>query len=122
MELKNVKIKRIGELKTFPNSDFKCVNWVVQTDEQYPQTLQLQCNNEKAENLIKFNKVDDVVDVSINLLGREWTNNKGEVLVFNTIEAWKVFKSDSVEKAAEVIDKVMPPEELNNGEQDDLPF
>lgn len=121
MELKGVKIKRIGELKTF-DSGFSCVDFVVVTNEQYPQTLQLQANKEKAENLIKYNKVDDVVDVSINLRGREWTNNKGEVLVFNTIEAWKVFKSDEVAKASETIDKVFEPVGELNEEQEDLPF
>ena len=33
MELKNVEILRIGELKTFTNSDFKCVEFIVKTDD-----------------------------------------------------------------------------------------
>tara|TARA_R100001086_G_scaffold91296_1_gene45184 strand:- start:385 stop:750 length:366 start_codon:yes stop_codon:yes gene_type:complete len=121
MELKNVEIVRIGELRTF-DSGFSLVEFVVKTDEQYPQTLQLQANKEKAENLIKFNKVGDKVDVSINLRGREWTNPEGVVKVFNTIEAWKVFKADSAEKAAEVIDKVFEPAGDLNEPDNDLPF
>jgi hypothetical protein len=73
MELKNVTIKSIDQLKTF-DSGFTCVDFVVTTDEQYPQTLKLQANKEKAENLIKYNKPGDKVDISINLRGREWTN------------------------------------------------
>ena len=120
MELKNVKIKSIGEIKTFGDAGFKVVKFVVETtDEQYPQVLELQCTQDKADNLIKFNKVGDVVDCSINLRGREWTNPQGEVKVFNTIEAWKVFKSEAnteaVNAAAKVIDKAFAPE-------DDLPF
>ena len=91
MELKNVTIKSIGKLKTF-DSGFSIVEFVVTTDEQYPQTLQLQANKEKAENLIKFNKVGDKVDCSINLRGREWTNPEGVVKVFNTIECWKCLR------------------------------
>src|SRR5690606_28479528 len=93
MELKNVEIVKIGELKTFPNSEFYLVEFVVKTNEQYPQLLQLQANKDKADNLIKYNKVGDIVDCSINLRGREWTNPEGEVKYFNTIECWKVFKS-----------------------------
>ena len=95
MELKNVTIKSIGELKTF-DSGFSTLDFIVVTDEQYPQTLKLQINKDKAENFLKYNKVGQKVDVSINLRGREWTNPKGEVVVFNTIEAWKVFKAEDV--------------------------
>lgn len=126
MELKNVKIKSIGKLQTF-DSGFTLVNFVVTTDEQYPQTLQLQCIKEKAENLIKYNKVGDVVDVSINLRGKEWTNPKGETVVFNTIEAWKIVKSGgvkSVDEAAKVIDAHFEPldGEPLAIEENDLPF
>ena len=122
MELKGVKIKSINEIKRFEGSEFYCVDWVVTTNEEYPQTLKLQSNKDKADNLIQHNKVGDVVDVSINLRGREWTNPQGEVKVFNTIEAWKVFKADSVEQAAEVIDKVFEPAGDLAEEKDDLPF
>lgn len=121
MELKNVEILRIGELKTF-DSGFSLVEFVVKTDEQYPQTLQLQANKEKADNVIKFNKVGDKVDIKFNLRGREWTNPQGEVKVFNTIEAWSVFKSDNssdLEKAAKVVDAVLEPAD---NEDNDLPF
>jgi plastocyanin domain-containing protein len=123
MELKNVTIKSIDELKTF-DSGFSCVTFVVETDEEYKQVLQLQANKDKAENLIKYNKVGDKVDVSINLRGREWTNPQGEVKVFNTIEAWKVFKADkTVDEAAKVIDQAFEPAELKDKtDGDDLPF
>lgn len=116
MELKNVTIKSIDDLKTFPGSEFTCVEFTVTTSEEYPQTLKLQANKEKAENLIKFNKVGDVVDISVNLRGREWENPEGKIVVFNTIEAWKVFKAEGVETPAFV-----PAPELTES-PDDLPF
>jgi len=128
MELKNVEIISIGELKTF-DSGFCLVTFVVKTDEQYPQFLELQANKEKAENLIKFNKVGHKVDVSLNLRGRQWTNPEGVVKTFNTLEAWKVFKADlsddNMKKAVDVIDGAFPPLEepikVQEGD-DDLPF
>jgi hypothetical protein len=128
MELKNVKIKSIGEVKTFGDAGFKVVKFVVETtDEQYPQVLELQCTQDKADNLLKYNKVGEVVDCSINLRGREWTNPQGEVKVFNTIEAWKVFKSEANDIAlnagAKLIDNAFEPAgDLNTNEADDLPF
>ena len=125
MEKKNVQILRICELKTFNNSDFTCVEWHVKTDEQYPQILNIQSNKEKADNLIKYNKVGDKVDVSVNLRGREWVNPEGETKVFNTIEAWKVFKA---EESGVDMPPVPPTEafepvtDLNNEDKDDLPF
>lgn len=92
MLIENATIRKIGELKTFNNSDFTCVDLIVETNEQYPQKLQLQANKQNAENLLKYNKEGDVVNISINLRGREWTNPQGEVKIFNTIEAWKVVK------------------------------
>lgn len=122
MELKNVEIKRIGEIQEYGDKNFKVVKWVVVDDSnsEYPQTLELQCTQEKAENLLQYNKVGDRVDVSYNLRGREWTSPEGKVSVFNTIEAWKVFKSETQS------DGVKPPFEpatdLNEEDHSDLPF
>ena len=121
MELKNVKIKRIGKIETFGDKGFKVIKFVVETtDEQYPQTLELQCTQEKADNLVKFNKVGDVVDCSINLRGREWKNPQGEIKTFNTIEAWKVFKAETTTEDVAAFTEV-DPKDLNVV-SDDLPF
>jgi translation initiation factor IF-3 len=117
MEIKNVEILRIGEIESF-ESGFKKVEWVVKTSEQYPQTLKLQSNKDKAEDLIKYNKVGDKVDVSINLLGREWTNKKGQIFVFNTLEAWKVFKVKNEDEQENKLDE--PVSDIDTNE--DLPF
>lgn len=118
MELKNATIKSIDKLKTF-DSGFSCVDFVVVTSEEYPQTLKLQANKEKADNLIKYNKVGDKVDISVNLRGREWENKDGKKVVFNTIEAWKVFRADEG-KAEGVIEE---EKELASSEDESgLPF
>ena len=123
MELKNVKIKSIGEIKTFGDAGFKVLKFVVETtDEQYPQVLELQCTQDKADNLIKYNKVGDMVDCSINLRGREWVNPQGETKVFNTIEAWKVFKAEDGATASTPPALFKPATDIKEEEQDSLPF
>ena len=126
MELKNVTIKSIGQLKTF-DSGFSIVEFVVTTDEQYPQTLQLQANKEKAENLIKFNKVGDKVDCSINLRGREWINPEGVAKYFNSIQGWRIEKLQAGAPQGgvppvEAIDAFEPADKVSDNEPDDLPF
>lgn len=93
MELKNVEILSIGEMKEITPT-YKNVNFVVKTSEQYPQTIEFQTSNDKADNFLKFNKVGQLVDISFNLRGRQWTNPQGEVKTFNTLDAWKIFKAD----------------------------
>lgn len=115
MELKNVEIIKIGELRTLAN-DFKVIEFVVKTDDgDYPQLLSLQSTGDKAENVLKYNKVGQRVDVSINLRGREWTSPDGVVKYFNTIEAWRVMKAGVDFKPQEV------PQEVSE-DDDVLPF
>lgn len=96
MQLTNVEIKSIGEIQEFGKNNYKVAKFVVVDDSNadYPQVLELQATQDKAENLLKFNKVGDRVDISFNLRGREWTNKEGKTSVFNTIEAWKIFKAE----------------------------
>ena len=57
-------------------------------------------------------KVGDVIDVSFNLRGREWTSPTGEVKFFNTLEAWRI----------EAATNEVEPTPVPVGEDDDLPF
>jgi hypothetical protein len=63
----------------------------VLTDEssQYPQDILFQSVQDKCSLLDTYN-VGDVVQVSFNLRGREWTSPQGEVKYFNTLEAWRI--------------------------------
>lgn len=104
-------IKQIGELQTF-ESGFQKVEFVLTTDEQYPQDIKFECLKEKADNLLKFNKVGDYVDVSFNLRGNEY-NNKYYV----NLVAWKVFKAEA---EGPMPDPVPAADTYDGG--DDLPF
>ena len=125
MELKNVKIKSIGSIQEFGANNFKVVKFVVVDDSNadYPQTLELQATQDKAENLIKYNKVDDRVDVSFNLRGREWINPQGEAKYFNSIQGWRIENlSSAPAQDLPPADQFQPAPDLSTDEPDDLPF
>jgi hypothetical protein len=89
----NIKgtIKKIFATETVGSSGFqKRKVWVeIDLDTKYPQTIEIEFQGDKtslADNL----SAGQVVDLSINLKGREWTSPAGEKKVFNTIVAWKV--------------------------------
>lgn len=71
------------------SASFQKRDFVVSTDEQYPQHILLQFTQDKCDLLNQF-KIGDQVSVSINLRGREWVNPQGETKYFNTIQAWKI--------------------------------
>ena len=122
--MKNVLIKSIGEVQEFGANGFKVAKFIVVDDSssEYEQILELQCTQDKADNLVKFNKAGDRVDISYNLRGREWTNPQGEVKVFNSIEAWKVFKADNSAGGIVVEDYKEVDASSLDVATDDLPF
>ena len=63
--------------------------FVVETEETYPQPISIQLTQDKCSLLDLF-KVGQDVEVSINLRGREWISPQGDVKYFNTIEAWRI--------------------------------
>jgi len=131
MELKNLEIIKIGELKTFKN-DFTILEFVAKDDSsQYPQEIQFQCVKDKAENFLKYNKVGQRVDIDFNINGRSWLKegeSEDNRRWFNSLDAWKVTKSNNTEtalsQAAAVIDAAFEPAgDLNKDVSDDgLPF
>ena len=74
-------VKRVGQTTTKGNYQFR--ELVLNTKEQYPQILSIIFSNDKCIVLDKYNEGDHV-EIQYNLRGREWTNPKGEVKVFNT--------------------------------------
>jgi hypothetical protein len=57
----------------------------------YPQDILFQLTQDKCS-LIDAANVNDQIEVSFNLRGREWTSPAGEVKYFNTLEAWRIEK------------------------------
>ena len=104
-------IKLIGEKQVF-DSGFQKVEFVITTnDEKYPQDVKFEIVQDKVDDFIKYNKVGASVDVSFNVRGNEY-NGK----YYNTLIAWKVFKSGANAPATDI---GVPTEELATN---DLPF
>jgi hypothetical protein len=64
---------------------------VTDTTSMYPQDIMFQATQDKCSMLDSYN-VNDQVEVSFNLRGREWTSPQGEVKYFNSLEAWRIEK------------------------------
>ena len=64
-------------------------DFVVSTDEMYPQHIIMQFTQDKCS-LLDLYKVDDEVEVAINIKGKEYTTKEGEIKYFNSIEAWRI--------------------------------
>jgi hypothetical protein len=120
------KIKMIDQTKEVGSAGFKKRDVVVTTDEQYPQHILVQFVQDKCELLNNY-QVGEAVKIDINLRGREWTNQQGETVYFNTIQGWRIGKAQA--DLAQTPTAPMPPApafapatSINEDEQDDLPF
>jgi single-strand DNA-binding protein len=100
--------------------------FVIETQDQYPQLIMFQATQEKC-NLLDGIGVGSKLEVSFNLRGREWTSPAGEIKYFNTLEAWKIDVLYTVHPF-KVIDKTESDKVSNsnltpaNEEESDLPF
>jgi hypothetical protein len=90
MELKG-KIKKIDETKSYGTSNFRKRELVLETQEQYPQTILLSFQQDKCDVLNNY-KVGDVVTIGINIRGKEYVNQQSEVKYFNELIGWKITK------------------------------
>jgi hypothetical protein len=96
----------------------------------YPQDIMFQLTQDKY-NLIDGFNVNETIEVSFNLRGREWTSPQGEVKYFNTIEAWRIEKQgqsqgmgmpSSGPSAMNMGSEPLPGVGASTEEDDDLPF
>ena len=118
------KIKKIDETKTFGSSGFRKREVVITTDEQYPQMLMIEFVQDKCDLLNNFNVGEDI-KVSINLRGREWINPEGEAKYFNSIQGWRIEKTQAGahgEVPPMGASNFAPADTTSDTEADDLPF
>lgn len=118
------KVKLINETKEYGSNGFRKREIVLTTQEQYPQNILVEFIQDRTNLLDSFN-VGDLVKIDINLRGREWTNDKGEIKYFNSIQGWRI------EKVEDDFESQLPPlptkqdlniSESSENEPDDLPF
>lgn len=131
MEIK-AKLLEKYETASFGANGFKKREFVVEYSEnpQYPEFIKFELIQDKCEQLDAFN-VGQELNIAFNLKGRKWTNPKGEVVYFNSLQAWRISAANDVSaspaqgQADEASANLTEPEWLNadnSGEADDLPF
>lgn len=67
---------------------FKKREFVIKTEDQYPQYITFQLTQDKCPVLDAYT-VGSAITVHFNLRGREWNGPEG-VRYFNTLEAWRI--------------------------------
>lgn len=91
MEVSGI-VKRVGGTQQI-SASFKKREIVVTTEEQYPQHIAIEFVQDKTD-LLDSVREGEKVTIGINLRGREWTSPQGEVKYFNTIQGWRIDKSN----------------------------
>jgi hypothetical protein len=103
---------------------------VSDTSGMYPQDILFQLTQDKCT-LLDGVHVNDQIEVSFNLRGREWTNPQGEVKYFNSLDAWRIDKVGAASQgipanghSAMNLNPVASgtPEMTTASSDDDLPF
>jgi hypothetical protein len=93
---------------------FQKREFVIVTEEKYPQHLQFQCVNDKCSILESFTEGQSCI-VHYNLRGNKYTPKTGEDKYFVSLEAWKI------EAHFDSTKKDVTPSDFDSN-QDDLPF
>lgn len=89
MQLKGT-LKLIRDIQQV-SEKFSKREFVITTNEQYPQTIQLELQGNNVDIIDAYGIGEEVV-CDLNLRGRAWTNKEGKEVYFNTIVAWKIQK------------------------------
>ncbi len=115
------RIKRIGEIQQVTDT-FKKREFVIETDEQYPQTLGFELVQTRVD-LIEPYAEGELIEVFFNLKGREWQKDSSSPLrVFNQLVAWRISR---ISQPAQERTQAQVPKSQNTGQtnfDDDLPF
>jgi len=100
---------------------FKKREFVIEFAEnpQYPEFIKFELTQDRCD-LVNAFKPGEEIQVWFNLRGRKWTDPKGEVKYFNSLQAWRIQQPTS-DQASTPPAQDKEPEWLE-GEDDDLPF
>jgi hypothetical protein len=115
------KIKKIFEQQDFPSGFYKR-DFVITTEEQYPQDVKFTAVKERTEQIAKLQE-GDLVLVKFDIRGREYNDN-----FYVDLNAWRVESAEAgAPGSAEVVaatpmPDVPPMPTAPTVDDDDLPF
>tara|TARA_S200002703_G_scaffold159630_1_gene173808 strand:+ start:58 stop:387 length:330 start_codon:yes stop_codon:yes gene_type:complete len=101
-------IKELYQEKTYGNKGFKKREFVISTEDKYPQDVIFETHSDMCAKLDQF-RIGERVTVEYNLRGREYQGK-----YYNNLQAWKVSHSNQTEVTDQLPDR--------NQETADLPF
>lgn len=110
------KLIKVGEIQNISDK-FQKREFVVETDEKYPQKIQLELQGANCD-IVDSYKIGQKIECSISLRGRLWTNPEGVDKYFNTIVCWLIQpkKEDSEQGTSATTEFIV------DSTQSDLPF
>ncbi len=126
----NIKAKLLEKSETQQiSASFKKREFVVEYSEnpQYPEFVKFELIQDKCD-LIDAVQPGQEMEIYFNLKGRKWTDPKGEVKYFNSLQAWKIERTNDVASQAPSapdksgLENQKEPEWLQANDDDDLPF
>jgi hypothetical protein len=85
----NLKVKKDTQVVSEAFSKREFVLTVV--DGAFSNDILIQLTKDKVT-LINDINIGDLLEVEVNLKGKEWNSPSGEVKYFNSIECWKITK------------------------------
>jgi len=112
------KLKVINDIQTF-DSGFQKREFVVTTDEKFPQDIKFECVKDKCS-LLDGYAVGQNIKVSFNMRGNEY-NGK----YYTNLTAWRLKLLDATGVSQEVLDAADKAQSAMGGkviEDDTLPF
>jgi hypothetical protein len=116
------KIKKIFDQQDFPSGFYKR-DFVITTEDQYPQDVKFTATKERTEQIAKYNEGDAVL-VKFDIRGREYNGN-----FYVDLNAWRVEPGQGGAPAAPAASGVsaaplpdVPPMAASGDDEDDLPF
>ena len=109
------KIVAIMDVQVLKN-DFSKREFVIETDDQYPQMVKLEFTQAKCS-VLDTEKVGNQVTVSFNVRGNKWTNKDGKDVYFVSLNAWRLESAGGTDTFAAAAE---PP--ADGEDVEDLPF
>jgi hypothetical protein len=98
------------------SDSFKKREFVIETDDKYPQMVKFELTQDNCNILDKYN-IGDTVNVYFNIRGREWMNKNNDVVYFVSLNAWRIEQIGTATVAPAAVSEVIP-----DIGADELPF
>jgi single-strand DNA-binding protein len=80
-------VKKVGEIKEYGSNGFTKREFVIKTEEKYPQEVKLELYKEDCGMIDAFN-IGDSLEATFNIKGNEYKGN-----YYVNLQAWKIAKS-----------------------------